>query len=98
MSIFHRRNSGETLFSVANLVVPGTFDPSTMDGFSSPGLALFVTLPGPADPVAAFEAMYECAQQMASRLDADLCDARRKPLDATALAALRDEAGRAAGT
>jgi len=96
MSIYHRLDGEETLFSVANLVAPGTFDQTTLDGFASPGLALFLTVPGPRDPVAAFDAMRATAEGLARRLDAELCDTRRRPLDGIAIDALRAEVQRAA--
>lgn len=96
MSIFHHvaalDDGEETLYSVANLVEPGTFDTETMATFSTPGIALFMTLPGPSVPLVAFDAMLATAYSLAESLDGVLVDARRKPLDEAAIAALRDRA------
>ena len=58
MQIFHRieKQAGrdDTLFSVANIVEPGTFEPNRMDGFATPGVVLILQLPGPADAIKAF--------------------------------------------
>src|SRR5690606_29706238 len=49
MNIFHRysdnKGEGALLFSMANMVKPGTFDLDAMDTFETPGISLFMTLP-----------------------------------------------------
>jgi FtsZ-interacting cell division protein ZipA len=83
---------GRPLYSAANLVEPGTFDPLTLDGLSTPGLVLFQVLDGDGDHAAVFDAMLETARKLAVRLDCALCDSQRQPLGADAIAALRAEA------
>ena len=55
MEIFHcndsRTGGGVPLFSVANMVEPGTFDLSAIATFTTRGLVLFLQLPGPAATV-----------------------------------------------
>lgn len=64
-NIFHRMHSGETLFSVASLVEPGSFDLSTMPSQVYRGISLFMLLPGPMPGLQAFEEMLSCAQRLA---------------------------------
>jgi cell division protein ZipA len=84
MDIFHRHadasGQGSVLFSVANALKPGTFDPDNMDNFSSPGVSLFMQLPGPQDPRSAYHLMLSTAEQIAHALGGDVRDASRKPL------------------
>ena len=47
MNIFHSMNEGKTVFSIAKLVVPGTFDVNDVDSFQTPGISLILQLPGP---------------------------------------------------
>ncbi len=82
--IFHRyadaSGQGTVLFSVANALNPGTFDPDRMDQFSTPGISLFMTLPGNFNPQAAYRAMFDLAQMLAKELNGDVLDGQRKPL------------------
>jgi cell division protein ZipA len=95
MQIFHRQeayNGGKrTLFSVANLVEPGTFDPDAMETFSTPGLVLFLTLPGPFDAVRAFDAMVESARSLAVSLKGTVCDATRSVLTNQTIGHMRED-------
>ena len=58
-------------------------------GFSSPGLALFLGLPGPGDPADAFDRMLEIARGLATRLGGDLRDDTRSTLTAQTIQAYR---------
>lgn len=84
MNIFHRhreaRGKGPVLFSLANAVKPGTFDLDNIDTFYTPGLTLFMQLPGPQDPAAAYELMLDTAKRMASELEGLLLDGNRSTL------------------
>jgi cell division protein ZipA len=95
MQIFHRHeadNAGQrTLFSVANIVEPGTFDPDAMESFSTPGLVLFLTLPGPFDAVRAFDAMVEAARSLANSLKGTVCDATRSVLTNQTIGHMRED-------
>ena len=73
--IFHKlTDAGETLFSVANLTEPGSFDLSNLADTTVAGLSFFVILPGEDDPVARFDSMVEAARALAVELEADLHD------------------------
>jgi cell division protein ZipA len=80
MRIFHSLRGGRPLFSVANLVEPGSFDPSTMADSSTRGIVLFLRLPGPENGREAFNAMLHTAEQLAETLHGRLRDERRNPL------------------
>lgn len=78
MDIFHRYEEpggeGAEQFSVVNMVAPGTFDLDDMDSFSSPGVSFFMKLPGPKEPIKAFDCMVETAQCLIKNLDCELQD------------------------
>jgi len=94
MGIFHHYGIGDikaqqAIFSVANMLEPGTFEPQRMSEFVSPGLALFMRLPGPFGGRVAFELMLNNAQRMADMLEGWLIDAAHTQLDQKAISALR---------
>lgn len=78
MNIFHRfenaDGSGPEQFSVANLVEPGNFDLDAIDGFTTPGVVFFMSLPGPKDSMQAFDAMLETARCLVKNLGGELRD------------------------
>ena len=84
MDIFHRysdtKGEGALLFSMANMVRPGTFDLDTMDEFSTPGVSLFMTLPIDADSIQSFELMVETAQAISQTLQGELKDEQRSAM------------------
>ena len=94
MHIYHRypdAGGDAPVFGVANLVEPGTLDPETLEKNGTPGLALFLQLPGPMPPLAAFDLFSGTAQQLASRLDGELRDKSRTAVSRQMLEHLRDE-------
>ncbi len=84
MDIFHRHadagGQGPILFSVANALKPGTFDPDNLMDFSSAGISMFMQLPGPQDPRAAYNLMLATAEQIARDMGGEVRDAARRPL------------------
>lgn len=86
MNIFHRYEKsnakGAVQFSVANSVEPGTFDLNNMRSFKTPGICLFLQLPGPHDAQKALEYMVETAQCIARNLNGELRDENRSALTA----------------
>ena len=64
------------LFGVVLDVVlePGIFDLNAMGKFSTPGLSVFLSLPGPAKPLLAYELMVETAERLAERLGGEVFD------------------------
>lgn len=92
MQIYHRYSThsrSRIIFSVANVLDPGHLIPDRMLALQTPGLMLFTQLPGAINGMAMFDAMYECAQQLATRLDGHVCDHKRQPLTEQALEDLR---------
>ncbi|WP_434951336.1 cell division protein ZipA [Shewanella sp. HL-SH4] len=83
MEIFHRHidnaGTGKVLFSLANMVKPGVFDPDNMEQFVTEGVVLFMTLPCYGDPKMNFTIMLNSAMQLAEDLDAELLDGKRQP-------------------
>lgn len=95
MNIFHRHEQpGDhrtpTLFSAANVLAPGHFEPAEMETLSSPGIAMFMRLPGPDSPVDAFQQMLEAAKTVAEDLDGTLCDETRSTLTPQSINHLRE--------
>lgn len=79
--IYHRFNGEQPVFSVASLVKPGALDPAEAVDFSTPGLSVFMQLPGPSQPEAALQDMLATARQLARALNAELYDSeQRQPL------------------
>ena len=95
MGIFHYRETGKPArsvaeFSVANVLRPGAFERDSMADMSTPGVAMFVQLPGPEDPAAAFEGMLRTARELADRLDGVACDETRSALTGQAINHMRE--------
>ncbi|RYY04049.1 MAG: cell division protein ZipA [Gammaproteobacteria bacterium] len=84
MDIFHRysdtKGDGALLFSMANMVRPGTFDLDAMDEFTTPGVSLFMTLPIDADSMQSFDLMAETAQAISQTLHGELKDEQRSAM------------------
>jgi cell division protein ZipA len=76
MNIFHRMDPTTKImqFSVASAIEPGTFDLSTMENFTTPGVSFFMRLPGPDEPLQVFEDMLTVSRDVAASLGADLKD------------------------
>ncbi|MEN8107567.1 MAG: cell division protein ZipA [Pseudomonadota bacterium] len=95
MDIFHHvgkcQGREESLFSVANLVEPGTFNPAAMETFATEGLVLFLQLPGPLDPTKAFDSMVKAGQSLAESLGGTICDATRSALTNQTIGHMRED-------
>ncbi len=72
----HERADGEGYlqFSVANMLEPGTFSLEDINSFRTPGVTFFMALPGPQDPMQAFDCMLETANCLVKNLDAEILD------------------------
>ena len=78
MEIFHRLNkAGETQFSLANAVEPGSFNPGTMNELQTPGVTLFMRAHEVHDPLGVYDCMLETAQTLALELGGELRDESR---------------------
>ena len=93
--IYHFRdadaeNDTRAVFSVANIVKPGTFNAATLHEITTPGLALFMQIPGPMTASEAFDAMLEKAQFIAQRLHGIVGDEQRTPLSLQRIREIRE--------
>lgn len=95
MQIFHRPMEGRPdagpVFSMANMLKPGTFDMSRIDELHTPGLTFFMTLPGPQSALDAWDGMLPAAQRIAELLGGNVLDEERNALGRQRIAMLRDE-------
>ena len=95
MDFFHRheRESGRgpIEFSVANMMKPGVFDIDNMEPLQTRGLMFFVTLPGPADMLKAFDYMYETVKVVAKSLGGDIQDETRSVITRQSLEHMRQQ-------
>ncbi|HZF25605.1 MAG TPA: cell division protein ZipA C-terminal FtsZ-binding domain-containing protein [Steroidobacteraceae bacterium] len=93
-SIFHRTTAeGATVFSVASLVEPGTFDLERVEGRRFPGVTLFAVLPGPLEAAALVEEMITAGKRLAEELQGVLQDERGAALNTQRLSDLRADVG-----
>lgn len=84
MNVFHHHaeanGEGSILYSMANIVVPGTFDLNAINTFVTPGISLFLALPVEGDSGKAFETMLGTARAIAQNLGGELKDESRSVL------------------
>ena len=84
MDIFHRHvdssGSGAVLFSLANMFNPGTFDLENIDKLATRGVSLFMTLPGPGEPLQNFNLMHNAAKKLADEFGGQVLDGQRSVL------------------
>ena len=94
MMIFHRYpddGGARPIFSLANTVEPGTFNLDTISHLQTPGLSIFMQLPGPLDSREAFDLMLKTGRQLAEQLGGDLCDERRNVLTLQTIGHLKEQ-------
>lgn len=89
--VFHRLHQGVSIFSVASMVEPGTFDLEKMPGLSYPGVTLFAQLPGPIVGVQALHDLVTCGKRLQEVLGGTLQDDRGVPLTVHRVDRLRQE-------
>ncbi|MGR5177970.1 cell division protein ZipA [Vibrio parahaemolyticus] len=95
MDIFHRHadlsGTGKVLFSVANMMQPGTLqhdDPAT---FTTKGISFFMTLPCFGEAEQNFKLMLRTAQQIADDLGGNVLDDKRNLMTPNRLDAYRKQ-------
>lgn len=79
MNIFHFKRGGRSIFSLANMLEPGSFDPNTIHDLKTTGLTVFMQIKGQ-DPLDDLTEMLQRSYQLAGLLNARLCNHRRQPL------------------
>ncbi|MDA0119436.1 cell division protein ZipA [Vibrio sp. T11.5] len=93
MDIFHRHSdlsgTGKVLFSVANMMQPGTLEHTDPAAFTTKGISFFMTLPCYGDPEQNFKLMLKTAQQIADDLGANVLDDARNLMTPNRLDAYR---------
>ena len=86
MNIFHKHMDNDSenpiVFSVANILNPGTFDLDIMEEFTTRGVSLFLSMPSVISNTEAFEEMLRTAQQIRAALDGELRDDHRSVMTA----------------
>lgn len=95
MGIFHRLLDGKReagpVFSVANMIKPGSFDMRRIDTLDTPGLSCFMTLPAPVSALDGWDAMLPAVQRLAELLDGLVLDSEHNALGRQRIAYIRDE-------
>lgn len=95
LGIFHRLLEGRPelgpVFSAANMVKPGDFDMTSIQELETPGLNLFMTLPGPMPALDAWDTMLPTARRLAELLDGRVVDDQRNSLGRQRVAYIRDD-------
>ena len=95
MDVFHRLVDGKPelgpIFSVANIIKPGSFEMARIAEIETPAIAFFLTLPAPVAALDAWETMEPAAQRMADLLDGVVLDEERNALGRQRVQHIRDE-------
>jgi cell division protein ZipA len=90
--VFHRKHvDGRTLFCVASLIEPGTFDMAVMGSQEFRGITLFAVLPGPTTPLDTVDELLRTARGLAEELSGMLQDAKGMPMSPQRAASLRED-------
>lgn len=91
MGLFHSRYKDRTIFSIVNMIEPGSFDISTIETAHTPGITLFLQLPGPIAADVLFEVLVSEASDMARVLGATVRDSDRSTLTKQTVQHLRED-------
>ena len=95
MDVYHRLVEGKPevgpIFSVANIIKPGSFDMARIAEVQTPAIAFFLTLPAPVPALDAWDTMAPAAQRMADLLDGVVLDEERNALGRQRVQHIRDE-------
>jgi cell division protein ZipA len=90
--IYHRlHDDGVSIFSVASMVEPGTFEPEKMAQTQYSGITMFAQLPGPVPGMHALNELVACARRLHQFLGGTLQDDRGVPLTVHRIERMRQE-------
>ena len=93
--IFHRKHTdGQSLYCVASLIEPGTFDLSTMAAEEFRGVTIFAVLPGPLEATATLDDLLATARGLAEEMSGMVQDAKGVLFSPQRMAALREDVAR----
>ncbi len=83
MGIFHflGATSGAITFRMANMLEPGTFDLENLNGFTTPGVLLFMESEQQNELATSLDSMIKVAQSICEQLNGQLCDDHRRPME-----------------
>lgn len=80
--IYHRHvdltTASPIIFSIANMLQPGVFDPNNVESFTTQGLSLFMKLPSPGNDLANFRIMLKVAETLAESLNGFILNDKRE--------------------
>jgi len=79
MNIFHYKSAGRNVFSLANMLEPGSFDADTIHDLKTSGLTVFMKIKR-GDPLDDLTEMLQRSYQLAALLGARLCSHKRQTL------------------
>lgn len=79
MNIYHYKKKSRSVFSLANMLEPGSFNADTIHDLKTTGLTVFMQLQN-GDPLDDLTEMLQRSYQLAGLLDARLCNHKRAPL------------------
>ncbi len=79
MNVFHYMDGTRSVFSLANMLEPGSFDADTIHDLKTTGLTVFMQIHA-GDPLDDLTEMLQRSYQLAGLLDARLCNHKRAPL------------------
>ena len=93
--VFHRKHTdGRSLFCVASLIEPGTFDLAEMAHQEYRGITLFAVMPGPLAPLDTMDELFGTARGLAEELSGMMQDGKGMPMSPQRAAALREDIAR----
>lgn len=90
LNIFHSLHQDQTVFSIAKMIEPGSFDVNDIASFETPGLVLILQLPGPVAADVAFEVLISEAQELGDALGCRVLDSKRSALSRQTTQHLRE--------
>jgi cell division protein ZipA len=94
MKIYNKslaNHQNQILFSVANIMSPGTLEPNELVNLKTKGLVFFATLPKPINGLTLFDDMLDTAIKTANKLNGELCDDQHQPVTDSYLEQVRSK-------